>query len=142
MVTKDVFIQKLNKALEWEYAATVQYIQHAAVLTGAHRETIAKELNVHAGEEKDHAIKVAAMINTLAGVPTVDVEKREIAADDKTMLGQDLAGEELAIELYQELIAIAKELKYEPMVPVLEGILKDELEHKHDLQKFLMSIGS
>ena len=30
-------IVELNKDLEWEYAAAVQYVQHAAVITGAER---------------------------------------------------------------------------------------------------------
>lgn len=142
MVTQDVFIQKLNKALEWEYAATIQYIQHAALLDCAVCQEISKELNIHANEEKDHAIKVAAIIVELDGVPTIDVEKREVSPDTKIMLKQDLAGEELAITLYKELIVIAKEFKKNEMVSILEKILKDEEEHKHDLQGFLAKIGS
>ena len=34
-VTKQEFINELNKDLEFEYAAAIQYIQHAALITGA-----------------------------------------------------------------------------------------------------------
>jgi ATP-dependent Clp protease ATP-binding subunit ClpB len=27
------FIEKLNKALEWEYASSIQYVQHASLIT-------------------------------------------------------------------------------------------------------------
>jgi len=33
MVDKKTFIEKLNKALEWEYASSIQYVQHAALIT-------------------------------------------------------------------------------------------------------------
>ena len=97
MAQKDQFIAKLNKALEWEYAAAIQYIQHAAVITGAQYGSIAEEMVVHANEEIEHAIQVSQMIADLGGTPTIDVEKRMISPDAVTMLEQDLEGEYIAI---------------------------------------------
>ena len=34
-IAKEELIALLNKDLEWEFAALVQYVQHAAALTGA-----------------------------------------------------------------------------------------------------------
>jgi len=133
MISRDVFIQKLNKSLEWEYAAAIQYIQHAPLMTGPQYDAIAKELVVHANEEIAHAIVVAQMIADLGGVPSVDVEKRETSSDSKTMLEQDLAGEELAITLYKELIKIAEELGENGYRRQLKNILMDEEEHRRDL---------
>jgi len=46
----------LNIDLELEYSAAIQYINHAAVMTGAAYGDIIKELKVHANEEIGHAM--------------------------------------------------------------------------------------
>ena len=38
--TKEKLIEELNRDLEWEYAAAIQYVQHAAVMTGAKYDSI------------------------------------------------------------------------------------------------------
>lgn len=133
MSKKDDFIKDLNKALEWEYAAAVQYVQHAAVITGPEYDSISKELVVHANEEMAHAIKVAEVIADLGGTPSVEVEEREISDDSKVMLEQDLKGEELAIKMYKELITQAESLQEYGVRRVLEDILMDEEEHRRDI---------
>lgn len=137
MASHKLLIEKLNKALALEYAAAVQYIQHAAVITGAQYQSIAKELVVHANEEIAHAVSVSTLINDLEGTPTIDVEKRFTAADGKKMLEQDLKGEQIAIDLYKELITIANELKEYGIAQILTGILANEEEHKRDLTNAL-----
>jgi len=133
MTKNDVFIEKLNKALEWEYAAAIQYLQHAAVMTGAEYQNITEEMLVHSKEEMAHGVLVSTMIMDLGGFPTVDVEKRETSKDSKKMLEQDLAGEDIAINLYRELIPMAEELGQYSHRRILEEILMQEEEHKRDL---------
>ncbi|MBD3157095.1 ferritin-like domain-containing protein [Candidatus Peregrinibacteria bacterium] len=133
MPTKEEFIDKLNKALEWEYASAIQYVQHAAVITGPEYDAIAEELVIHSNEEMAHAVTVSDMISDLGGTPTIDVEERNISDDSKTMLEQDLEGEEIAISLYKELIGMAEELKEYGIRRGLEDILLQEEEHKRDL---------
>lgn len=135
--TKENFIAELNKALEWEYAAAIQYVQHAAMITGAEYDTIAAELVVHSNEEMAHAVSVATAICDLGGVPTVDVEKREISESSKKMLEQDLVGEELAISIYKNLIKMAEELDEYGVRRVMEDILLQEEEHRRDLMSAL-----
>lgn len=135
---KDEFIAKLNTALEWEYAAAVQYVQHAAVITGAHYDSIAKELIVHSNEEMAHAVMVSDLITDLGGTPSIDVEKRETSGDSMQLLKQDLAGEEIAIKIYKELIAMAEEMQEYGARRILEDILIQEEEHRRDL---LSSLG-
>lgn len=131
--TLEELLQALNKDLEWEYAAAIQYIQHAAVITGAKYESILKELVVHAQEEMQHATMLAEQIDYLGGVPTVDVEKREVSPDSLEMLKQDLRGEQHAIDSYKERIAQAESLREYGLRRVLEDILIQEEEHKRDL---------
>jgi bacterioferritin len=127
------FIAKMNKALEWEYAAAIQYVQHASVITNPEYDSISKELIIHSNEEMAHAVMVSDKISDHGGVPTVDVEKREVSSSPKTMLEQDLAGEELAISIYKELIEMAEELKEYGTRRVLEDILMQEEEHRRDI---------
>lgn len=126
-------IEELNKDLEWEYAAAIQYVQHASVMSGAEFDSIQKELLVHAQEEMQHAVMLSDQIDFLGGVPTVDVEKREISADSLQMLKQDLKGEENAIQRYKERIAQAEKLQEYGLRRVIEDILIQEEEHKRDL---------
>jgi bacterioferritin len=135
---KEQLLKLLNKDLEWEYAAAIQYSQHVAVITGAQFESIIKELIIHSQEEMAHALMLSEQINFLGGTPTVDVEKRSVSDDSIEMLNQDLEGEELAIRRYKERIAQAEELKEYGLRRVLEDILIQEEEHKRDL---LVAIG-
>ena len=132
-ISKENLLAELNKDLEWEYAAAIQYVQHAAVITGAKYESISKELLVHAQEELQHATMVAEQIDFLGGTPTVDVERRDIAEDSLEMLKQDLWGEDNAIDRYKERIAQAEELREYGLRRVVEDILIQEQEHKRDL---------
>jgi bacterioferritin len=132
-ITREKLLAELNKDLEWEYAAAIQYIQHAAVITGAQFESIIKELVIHSQEEMQHALMLSEQIDFLGGTPTIQVEKREISKNSVEMLKQDLAGEENAITRYKERIAQAEELKEYGLRRILEDILIQEEEHKRDL---------
>lgn len=136
-VTKKKLIEELNKDLEWEYAAAIQYVQHSAVMTGPEYDSIIKELVVHAQEELAHAVTVAEQIAFLGGVPTIDVEKMDVSEDSKTMLEQDLWGEDNAITRYRERIAQAEALGEYGLRRILEDILMQEEEHKRDIQTAL-----
>lgn len=126
-------IAELNKDLEWEYAAAIQYVQHSAAISGARFDGIQKELIVHSTEEMQHAVMLSDQIDFLGGVPTIDVEAREISDKSLEMLKQDLAGEERAIRRYKQRIAHAEKLKEYGLKRVIEDILLQEEEHKRDL---------
>lgn len=136
-ITKEELLVKLNKDLEWEYAAAIQYVQHAAVISGPQYKSIEKELVIHAQEEMNHAIMLAQQIDYLGGVPTVKVEEIEVSADSHTMLEQDLKGERNAIAIYRERITEAEELREYGLRRVLEDILIQEEEHERDIKTML-----
>ncbi len=135
--TMKKLLQELNKDLEWEYSAAIQYVQHAATINGAQFDSIQKELLIHAQEEMQHAVMLSEQIDFLGGVPTIDVEKRAISPDSLEMLKQDLAGEENAIKRYKERIGQAEDLKEYGLRRVLEDILIQEEEHKRDIANAL-----
>ena len=132
-ITKEELLKELNKDLEWEYSAAIQYVQHAAVLTGAQYESIQKELVIHSNEEMAHALMLSEQIDYLGGVPTVSVEEIKTSKNSLEMLKQDLAGEQLAIDRYKERIGQAESLKEYGLRRILEDILIQEEEHKRDL---------
>jgi bacterioferritin len=136
-ITKEQLLANLNEDLAWEYAALIQYVQHASVVTGAEYESIIAELLVHANEEMQHAISLSDQIDFLGGVPAVDVQKIETSDDSTEMLEQDLAGELDAIARYKERIAQAEALQEYGLRRVLEDILIIEEEHARDLMTVL-----
>ena len=136
-ITMKKLLSELNKDLQWEYAAAVQYVQHAAAINGAQFDSIQKELLIHAQEEMQHAVMLSEQIDFLGGVPTVDVERREISANSLEMLKQDLWGEDNAITRYKERIGQAEALKEYGLRRVLEDILIQEEEHKRDIANAL-----
>ncbi|MBN2086753.1 ferritin-like domain-containing protein [Candidatus Peregrinibacteria bacterium] len=136
-MTKEEMIDLLNKDLTKEYAAAVQYIQHAAKVTGAQYQSIQKELIVHANEEIGHAVILAEQIASLGGDPTIEVDKRYVSDDTPEMLKQDLEGELDAVKRYKERVAQANELGEYGLKRALEDILIMEEEHARDLQAAL-----
>jgi bacterioferritin len=136
-ITMKKLLSELNKDLEWEYAAAIQYVQHAATINGAQFDSIQKELLIHAQEEMQHAVMLSEQIDYLGGTPTVDVEKRDLSSNSLDMLKQDLKGEENAIARYKERIGQAESLKEYGLRRVLEDILIQEEEHKRDIANAL-----
>ncbi len=136
-ITKKKLIELLNKDLSLEYSAAIQYIQHAAVMTGAQYGDIIKELRVHANEEIQHAMILADQIDFLGEVPTIQVGEILISKNNVKMLSQDLAGEEDAISRYKTRIEQAEQLKELALAQQLRNILAAEQEHAMDLRQAL-----
>jgi len=136
-VTMEKLIDLLNVDLELEYSAAIQYINHAAVMTGAAYGDIIKELKIHATQEIQHAIILADQIDYLRGSPTVAVGKIRTSQDNDQMLQQDLEGEEDAINRYKIRIEQAEQLKEFALGHQLRNILAMEQEHAMDLRQAL-----
>lgn len=130
-------IEFLNRDLALEYTATVQYVQHSGVMTGAEYGDIIKELKIHATEELQHALILADQIDYLGGIPTVEVPPAKTSSDPIEMLQQDLEGEEDAIRRYKNRIDQAEELKEFALSQKLREILAIEQEHAMDLKSAL-----
>jgi bacterioferritin len=136
-LTRAQLIAELNRDLAKEYSALIQYVQHAAVITGPQYDAISAELVVHSNEEHQHAITLSNQIDFLGGVPAVDVADIHISPDSKVMLEQDLEGELDAITRYRERIGQAEMLQEYGLRRALEDILIIEEEHARDLQSAL-----
>ena len=136
-VTTEKLIELLNMDLELEYSAAIQYINHAAVMTGAAYGDIIKEIKIHANEEIQHAMVLADQIDYLRGSPSVKVGKIHTSNDNDEMLQTDLDGEEDAIKRYKIRIEQAEQLKEFALAQQLRNILAMEQEHAMDLRQAL-----
>ncbi len=136
-ISKKQLIELLNRDLAHEYTAIVQYTQHQGALKGAMYQSIQKELIIHAQEELAHATILAAQIDYLGGVPTVETPKAKFSRDNVTMLRQDLDGENDAIARYIARIRQAEELDLYHLAQQLRNILAMEQEHAMDLEQAL-----
>ena len=70
-VDRKTLIALLNEDLAREYQAIIAYVVYSQVLKGAAYMSIAQELEVHAGEELQHALTIAKQIDYLGGTPAV-----------------------------------------------------------------------
>ena len=126
-------IAKLNEDLAREYQAIIAYITYSQVIKGAAYMSIAKELEVHAGEELQHAITIAKQIDYLGGTPVVTPLPVKTSDDAKAMLRFDLANEAATIRAYRERLRMCEALGEFAMAEHIREILVQEQEHLIDL---------
>ena len=126
-------IDALNGDLSREYQAIIAYIVYSQVIKGAEYMKIASELELHAGEELQHALAIAKQIDYLGGVPNVvarPVKTSSVAAD---MLRFDLDNETETIRNYQQRVRQCEALEEYAMAEQIRTILVQEQEHQIDL---------
>lgn len=126
----------LNGDLQREYAAAIQYMQHAAVIKGFWT-PFAGELEEHAEEELGHAKKLNDWINYWGGIPTMIPSATFSSSESRALIVQDLAGEEEAILRYRERCSQALDMGEFALFDILTDIINDEEGHKNDLQTML-----
>ena len=87
-VTREQLIELLNQDLSREYQAIIAYVVYSQVLKGAQYMKIADELELHAGEELQHAILLSNQIDYLGGMPTVKPLPVKVYIDEEPVLAQ------------------------------------------------------
>lgn len=132
-VTREQLIHLLNEDLSREYQAIIAYVVYSQVLKGAAYMNIAKELEVHAGEELSHALTIAKQIDYLGGMPTVAAKPVKTSDKAEEMLRFDLENENETIRNYRERIRQCEALGEYAMAEHIREILMDEQEHQIDL---------
>src|SRR3954464_7627754 len=132
-VTRERLIELLNEDLSREYQAIIAYVVYSQVLKGAQYMSIAKELEVHAGEELKHALIVAKQIDYLGGQPTVTAQPVRTSEKAEDMLRFDLDNENETIRNYRERVRQCEALGEFAMAEHIREILINEQEHQIDL---------
>src|SRR5436305_6686566 len=92
-ITREEMASLLNEDLAREYQAVIAYTVYSQVLKGAAYTSIARELEKHASEELEHALKVAKQIDYFGGMPGVRPKEVKTSDDAKQMLQFDLENE-------------------------------------------------
>jgi bacterioferritin len=126
-------IEHLNEDLAREYQAIIAYVVYSQVLKGAEYMTIAKELEVHAGEELQHALTLSKHIDYLGGMPTVTPKPVKQSDKPKEMLRADLDNEVATIRAYRERLKECDALEEYGIGEDIREILRQEQEHLTDL---------
>jgi len=126
-------IKLLNEDLSREYQAIIAYVNYSQVLKGPQYMKIADELEKHAGEELDHALKIAKQIDYLGGMPTVKSLPVKQSDDAREMLRADLENETDTIRAYRERVVQCEALHEYAMAEDIREILRQEQEHQIDL---------
>ncbi len=131
--TREELIRLLNEDLAREYQAVIAYVVYSQTIKGAQFLHIAKELEKHAGEELDHALRIAKQIDYLGGEPVV--APKEVKRSDKAedMLRFDLENERVTIQNYRQRIRQAEALGEFALSEELREIIRQEQEHLTDL---------
>jgi bacterioferritin len=142
----DELLKLLNRALADEWFAYYQYWLGAKVVKGPMKDAVAAELLLHSTEELAHADLVANRIIQLGGKPVTEPKKwyewsgcGYLPPDDeyvKTILSQNIEGEQCAISYYNDLMKKTKDTDIITYNMVLT-ILNQEVEHEEDLQALL-----
>lgn len=130
-------IELLNEDLAREYQAIIAYAVYSQVLKGAAYTDIARELEVHAGEELLHAIKIAKQIDYLGGMPGVLPKPVTTSTDPVKMLQADLENERATVGHYRERIRQAEAMGEFALSETLRAIIVQEQEHEIDLASAL-----
>lgn len=142
-----VVVEVLNAALATETVCVLRYKRHYFMAQGIASESVKAEFLEHAGEEQEHADRIAERIVQLGGEPDLNPDTLTSRSHSEykpgtsltDMLREDLVAERVAIESYREIIAWLHG-KDPTSKRMLEDILAKEEEHADDIQSLLAGI--
>ncbi|MEM2972372.1 MAG: ferritin-like domain-containing protein [Candidatus Bathyarchaeia archaeon] len=144
-MAKEELLNMLNKALELEHAARIQYLAHAEIVDGLNAEPIIARLKEIAEDEKKHEEMFREIIGSyLGGVPSMKMAETHPAKTINEILAVNLKDEMHAVDVYMEILKkvneMKEELKYEifQIEHKIRHIIMDEQEHIAEL-KLLMA---
>jgi bacterioferritin len=132
-VTREQLIDHLNDDLAREYQAIIAYVVYSQAIRGAPYMNIAKELEVHAGEELAHALKIAKMIDYLGGSITATPKTVKTSDDAKQMLRFDLDNEAETLRQYRERVRQCEALGEFAIAENIREIMMQEQDHLIEL---------
>lgn len=133
VLNRDALTKLLNEDLSREYQAIIAYVNYSQVLKGAQYMQIAKELEKHAKEELDHALKIAKQIDYLGGMPSVTPVPVKTSEKNEQMLKFDLENERVTIANYRRRVIQADQMGEFAISEVLREILVQEQDHLIEL---------
>jgi len=141
---KKELVTMLNKALELEHAARIQYLAHAELIKGPGSEKVIERLKELASDEKEHEDKFRNLIGGyLGGEPTMGLSATHRASDTESIVKINLKNEKEAIDFYKQIynkiLEHKQDLQYEfeTLEHDVRHIIIDEQEHVIELSLIL-----
>jgi bacterioferritin len=132
-ITRAQLIERLNEDLAREYQAIIAYVVYSQALKGPQYMSIAKELEAHAKEELQHALKISRHIDYLGGMPTTTTLPVKETEKAEEMLRADLDNENETVRNYRQRVAQCEALGEYGIAEDIREILRQEQEHQIDL---------
>jgi bacterioferritin len=132
-ITREQLIERLNEDLAREYQAIIAYVVYSQALKGPQYMSIAKELEVHAKEELQHALKISRHVDYLGGMPTATALPVKLSDKAEEMLRADLDNENDTVRNYRQRVAQCEALGEYGIAEDIREILRQEQEHQIDL---------
>lgn len=136
----------LNKALELEHAARIQYLAHAELVKGINAEKVVERLKEIASDEAKHEGMFRNLIgNYLDGEPSMALAETHRAKTVEEILMVNLKGEKDAIDYYKQIYKKITDNKdslqyeFETLEHELRHVIVDEQEHVTELSLLLGS---
>ena len=126
-------INRLNRALSLEYAATIQYLQQQCLVTGQERQQFAPFFAASSSEAHQHAQNLGNKIVALGGAPTIEPAEIREGKTLAQMLRYDLEIEREALDAYVKAWESAQ--GNPPLLFWLEEIISAEQLHVDELEK-------
>jgi bacterioferritin len=133
VVQRQKLIDDLNGDLRREYQAIIAYVIYSQVLKGAEYMAIAKELEVHAKQELEHALTISQQIDYLGGTPAIKPKPVKLSEKPRDLLRFDLDNETETVRQYRQRVRQCEALGEFAMAEHIREILKAEQEHQIDL---------
>ena len=108
---KEKVVGVLNKILESELAGVVRYTHHSFLVFGFGRIPIVSWLRAQADESLLHAHQAGEWITTLGAYPSLQIGQLldNHTFDIATILRESLQAEEVALNLYRELLTLVED---------------------------------
>jgi bacterioferritin len=140
-------VEVLNEALATELVCYLRYTRHFYASTGLNAAGVAAEFLEHAGQELDHANRIAARITQLQGLPDFNPDVLTMRSHAEyveggtllEMVREDLVAERVAIASYTEIAQWLGD-KDPTTRNLIESILAVEEEHADDLLSILQEM--
>lgn len=141
---KTDLIKMLNKALELEHAARIQYLSHAELIKGLNAEKIVERLKEIASDEEKHEAMFRNLIGSyLGGGPSMGIAETRGAKDTVKILEINLENEKEAIDFYKEIYKKVNDSRdglqyeFEALEHDIRHVIMDEEEHVAELSLLL-----
>lgn len=141
---KKELVVMLNRALELEHAARIQYLAHAEFIKGINAEAVIARLKEIASDEQKHEEMFRELIGAyLGGEPVMSLAATHSVKEIKGILEINLKGEKEAIDFYKEIYQKASDNKkalpyeFETIEHEIRHVIIDEQEHVVELSLLL-----